>query len=100
MIVISGRGALDGKDDRSWWAEVCLKFLTVEANWQESLLLGTFLPDPETSLRYAACTAKVASIIKTYNAGRADGYAESAWHRPTKTNNLTTGAWVLPGRKG
>ncbi|MBN2131773.1 MAG: glycoside hydrolase family 9 protein [Sedimentisphaerales bacterium] len=49
-----------------------------EASWQESLLVGTFAPDPETSLRYAACAATAARLIEEYDAGRAAGYGESA----------------------
>ena len=49
-----------------------------EASWQESLLLGTFAPDPETSLRYAACAARAARLLQPYDAARAAEYARSA----------------------
>ncbi|MFW6189465.1 MAG: glycoside hydrolase family 9 protein [Planctomycetota bacterium] len=51
---------------------------TGECSWQESLLLGTFAPDPETTYRYAACAAKTARLMEPYDAKRASGYAESA----------------------
>ena len=49
-----------------------------EASWQESLLAGTFAPDPETSLRYAACAATAARLIERYDADAATEYAASA----------------------
>ncbi len=49
-----------------------------EASWQESLLLGTFAPDPETSLRYAASAARTARLIAKYDPGRAATYRDSA----------------------
>lgn len=49
-----------------------------EASWQESLLLGTFSPDPETSYRYAACAAKAARLLAKYDARLAETYRASA----------------------
>ena len=49
-----------------------------EASWQESLLSGTFAPDPETSLRYAACAARAARLLKRYDGTLSHTYAESA----------------------
>jgi endoglucanase len=49
-----------------------------EASWQESLLLGTFAPDPESSLRYAACAARAARLIAKYDQQAANEYAASA----------------------
>jgi endoglucanase len=49
-----------------------------EASWQESLLLGVFAPDPETSLRYAACAAQAARLMDKYDKTLATGYAKSA----------------------
>ena len=49
-----------------------------EASWQESLLLGTFAPDPETSLRYAACAAQAARLLADYDKALANTYANSA----------------------
>lgn len=49
-----------------------------EASWQESLLLGAFAPDPETSLRYAACAARAGRLLGKYDPARAREYAESA----------------------
>lgn len=54
-----------------------------EASWQESLLLGTFAPDPETSLRYAACAAKAARLLSAYDKALASVYSKSsvrAWN--------------------
>ena len=48
-----------------------------EASWQESLLLGTFAPDPESSLRYAACAARAARLIAKYDQDLADTYRAS-----------------------
>lgn len=49
-----------------------------EASWQESLLLGAFAPDPETSLRYAACAARAARLLNKYDSVQAKQYAVSA----------------------
>jgi len=49
-----------------------------EASWQESLVLGTFAPDPESSLRYAACAAKAARLMRPYAPAKAQTYADSA----------------------
>ncbi len=49
-----------------------------EASWQESLLLGTFAPDPETSLRYAACAARMARLMSGYDPDRATIYSKSS----------------------
>ncbi len=49
-----------------------------EASWQESLLVGTFAPDPETSLRYAACAATAARLLEQYDKALAATYASSA----------------------
>ncbi len=49
-----------------------------EASWQESLLLGAFAPDPETSLRYAACAARAARLLNKYDSALAKDYAISA----------------------
>jgi endoglucanase len=49
-----------------------------EASWQESLLLGVFAPDPETSLRYAACAARAARLLGKYDPAQAKEYAASA----------------------
>ncbi|MBL7041273.1 MAG: glycoside hydrolase family 9 protein [Pirellulaceae bacterium] len=49
-----------------------------EASWQESLLLGVFAPDPETSLRYAACAARAARLLDKYAPVRSEKYAASA----------------------
>ncbi|MHB8900577.1 MAG: glycoside hydrolase family 9 protein [Thermoguttaceae bacterium] len=44
-----------------------------EASWQESLLLGAFAPDPETSLRYAACAARAARLLIDLRTGNEPG---------------------------
>jgi endoglucanase len=47
------------------------------------LLVGAFAPDPETSLRYAACAARAARLVKDYDRALSHTLAESAmraWH--------------------
>ncbi len=51
---------------------------TGECSWQESLCVGTFAPDPETSLRYAACAAKAARLLRRWDRELAQGYSQSA----------------------
>ena len=43
-----------------------------ETSWRESLLVGSFRPDPETSFRYAATAARLARLLKD------EGWEESA----------------------
>lgn len=55
---------------------------TGECSWQESLCVGTFEPDPETTYRYAAVAAKAARLLRRYEQEKAVGYersAQSAW---------------------
>jgi endoglucanase len=40
--------------------------------------VGTFAPDPETTLRYAACAAKVSRLLAPYDADLARTFCESA----------------------
>ncbi len=49
-----------------------------EGSWQESLLVGTFAPDPESSLRYAACAARAARLLEGIDKQLAATYAETA----------------------
>ena len=49
-----------------------------EASWQETLLLGTFAPDPLSSMLYAADAAKAARLMRKYDADRAAGYLDTA----------------------
>ncbi len=49
-----------------------------ECSWQESLCVGTFAPDPETTYRFAACAAKAARLLRAYDRGLAAQYGESA----------------------
>jgi endoglucanase len=49
-----------------------------ECSWQESLCVGTFAPDPESSLRYAACAAKASRLAAPYDDGLAGELQESA----------------------
>ena len=53
-----------------------------EASWQESLLVGAFLPDPESSYRFAGSAARLARLIEPFDADAAEQYladAERAW---------------------
>ncbi len=47
-----------------------------EASWQETLLVGVFRPDPETSYRYAGVAAKTARILGSHS--RATVFRDSA----------------------
>lgn len=47
-----------------------------ETSWQESLLVGAFAADPETTYRYAAAAARAARLLGDHE--RAEGYVESA----------------------
>ena len=49
-----------------------------ECSWQESLLIGAFAPDPESSYHYAACAAKAARLLATHDKPLAARYRESA----------------------
>ncbi|HOK04330.1 MAG TPA: glycoside hydrolase family 9 protein [Victivallales bacterium] len=49
-----------------------------EASWQETLLIGTFGPDPITSYSFAACSAKSARILSEIDSHKADFYRKKA----------------------
>ena len=49
-----------------------------EASWQESLLVGVFMPDPNSSYQFAANAAKAAIILRRYDADRAEVLGEAA----------------------
>lgn len=53
-----------------------------ETSWQESLLVGVFMPDPNSSYQFAANAARAALILQRYDTERAEalgGAAERAW---------------------
>ncbi len=49
-----------------------------ETSWQESLLIAIMAPDPSVSYVYAADAAKMARLLKPFDAAKADRYLESA----------------------
>lgn len=49
-----------------------------EPSWFESLLVGVFAPDPQSSYEFAAVAAKAASALRLIDLERARGYREAA----------------------
>ena len=49
-----------------------------ETSWQESLLAGAFLPDPESSYRFAATASKLSGLLEPFDADRAEALGRDA----------------------
>ena len=49
-----------------------------EASWQETLLLGVFAADPETTARFAACAAKASRLLAPHDRAMSQRYAAAA----------------------
>ncbi len=72
-----------------------------EASWQESLAVGLFKPESESSYQFAATAAKLARVAKTYDASLADRYAESAtraWAWAATHEQATIEEAPMPGQ--
>ncbi|MCC5843990.1 MAG: glycoside hydrolase family 9 protein [Verrucomicrobia bacterium] len=70
-----------------------------EASWQESLLVGVFMPDPNSSYQFAASAARASLILRRYDTGRAEALGEAAkrawtWARANEDILLNPGEGI------